>query len=133
MKRKAPVTLIRMAPLGLILGGCCGAGNVVTLDASSHGRTVTVPLSGTLFVALPANPTTGFSWEIDSADASVLESKGAIYTPDSPMLVGSGGTETWEFIVLQAGTTTLRLIYRRPFEPEDIEPADVFEVTVTVQ
>ena len=109
-----------------------GLGSTTQLDAGDDGSTVTVPASARFTVSLRSNPTTGYSWAIVDLNTSIVENTDHQYVQDAapPGMVGVGGTETWEFTGCSAGTTTLRLEYRRPWE--DKEEADSFEVTVTV-
>ena len=116
---------------GLVfLTGCFGT----RLGAADDGGTVTTRVGALLTVALASNPTTGFEWQLTEMDETVLENTGQRYvsSPSLIPLVGAGGTEIWEFVARSEGTTTLRLEYRRPFEPEDLDPEDSFEVTVVV-
>ncbi len=123
--------LIVVSVLGATLTGCL-FGDVVRIDATYNGKTVTVPLNGTLIVSLDSNATTGYAWALDSVDATILESKGSEYIAPVTTLIGAGGTEEWTFNAIAVGQTTLKLKYVRSFEPEE-EPADTFEVTVTVE
>ena len=128
------MTLKRLTVLGVTgalvaVPGCMG----VQLTADDDGTTVTIAVSGRLTVNLASNPTTGFEWELAELDAAIVENTDQRYvpTPTLPGIAGSGGTEVWEFTGVAEGTTTLRLDYRRPWETEE-DPADTFEVTVTV-
>jgi inhibitor of cysteine peptidase len=93
-------------------------------------------VDGELRVALAANPTTGYSWEVSGApDPAVLEQMGeAVYeaSPTDTMVVGSGGVMTFEFQAVGAGTTTLELVYRRPWE-DGVEPIETVTIDVTVE
>jgi len=53
------------------------------------------------------------------------------FTSDSHNLVGTGGTQSLTFKALQAGTTTLTLVYHRPLE--SFQLIDTFSVTLTVK
>lgn len=53
------------------------------------------------------------------------------FTSDSHNLVGTGGTQSLIFKALQAGTTTLTLVYHRPWE--NFQLIDTFSVTLTVK
>ena len=117
-----------------MLSGCVptSSGEAVTLDADDNGSTVTIPVSGSFTVSLASNPTTGYEWGLVDLTTSILENTDHQYVQDAapPGMVGVGGTETWEFTGRSAGTTTLRLEYRRPWETE--EEVESFEVTVTI-
>ncbi len=51
-------------------------------------------------------------------------------TGDLP-LVGAGGRESFDFKAVHPGQTTLKLIYRRPWE-EGVEPLRTFALHVAV-
>ena len=74
----------------------------------------------TLVVTLEANVTTGYRWEVVGAVAPVLMQLGtADYAPRATQgaITGAPGDMTFRFRAQSAGTTTLELAYRRPFEP----------------
>ena len=47
-------------------------------------------------------------------------------------IVGMGGKECWAFQAAASGSTTLTMIYRRPFEPETVPPVKTKQIAVTV-
>jgi inhibitor of cysteine peptidase len=107
-----------------------GPQTVTTLSAADGGSTVTLSTGDRLYVELEGNPTTGFTWELDSLP-SILEQLGdATFVPESE-LIGGGGEFTLRFEAVATGSGVLRLTYLRPFE--DVPAADTFEVTVVVQ
>lgn len=122
--------MLAMAVGLVFLTGCFGT----RLGAADDGTTVTAKVGAMFTVTLASNPTTGFEWQLAEMDTTILENTDQRYVPDatSILLVGAGGTEVWEFVARSAGTTTLRLEYRRPFESQELDPDDSFEVTVVV-
>ena len=111
-----------------------GDGGSASITVVGSGE-VTLRVDGELTVALAANPSTGYTWEVSgAADPAVLEQVGEpVYeaSPTDTMVVGSGGTMTFEFRAVGAGTTTLELAYLRPWE-EGVEPVDTVTIDVTV-
>jgi len=104
----------------------------VKLTDEDLGRTVELGIGETLEVVLSGNPTTGYVWDVASLDRDILKQVGEIeFKPDREAR-GSGGKMIMRFTAQAAGKTSLRLIYRRPFEKEK-PPAKVFEVTVSVK
>jgi len=100
------------------------------LTLTDDGAAVVLDEGGTLILDLEANPTTGFTWEIDTADESVLRLAGEpAYQSDSD-LPGSPGTITFTFEAVGAGETELRLVYHRPWE--DVSPIQTFSLSITV-
>jgi inhibitor of cysteine peptidase len=86
----------------------------------------------TFEVRLPANPTTGFSWELGpSLDDAVVREVSTTYRPDESGKVGGGGTSIWKFAAVGPGRTRVVMLYRRPWEPE-VAPAKVAVYSVAV-
>jgi inhibitor of cysteine peptidase len=137
MRTLAVLVMVAAATLGACGSKDDGAGDNmaagdVTVTASGP---VSVKVGQTLVVTLASNPSTGYSWAISTApDAAVLAQDGDLtYTPSNPDVVmpGSGGTESVRFTAKAAGTTTLVLDYRRPWET-DVPPVETVTIDVTV-
>lgn len=120
------------AVLAVSIGGCLTPLADIYLDESTDGSTVTASVSTLIVVTLASNGSTGYQWELTQLDTSVLENTADTYLPPAIAIPGAPGSERWEFVARAAGTTTLRLEYRRPGEGQEVDPADTFEVTVTV-
>ena len=117
---------------GLVFSSGCAPMQTL-LSEADNGKQVSLPVGGQLAVRLPGNPTTGYTWEVQALDASILQQLGEPgYQSDQPQLVGSGGTLTLAFKALKPGTTRLLLVYRRPFEA-NVAPLKTFSVMVTVK
>lgn len=99
-----------------------------TITEVDDGNAVQVAAGSQIVVALPGNPTTGYTWQITSNDESILRPTGYTFKPDSDA-VGAGGAETFTFQVMAPGSVTLELANRRPWET-DGEPAQTFAVNV---
>jgi len=111
------------------VGACQTADDGVSIDEGADGTTITLAVGDVLNVALPANPSTGFTWEVTAVDGAILSAAGEPVFEAESTAIGSGGTMTFSFDVLAAGTTTLKMLYHRTFETEP--PADTFTLTVT--
>ena len=89
----------------------------ITLTAADNGRQIEiVGLGRMLVVQLPGNPTSGYNWEVDAADADVLATMGEPVFVASTSLLGSGGDLHCRFRTVGYGVTDLRLAYRRSWE-----------------
>jgi inhibitor of cysteine peptidase len=111
--------------------GC--ASKQVKLTGIDTGKTVDVKVGEMILVELEGNPSTGYTWEVKDLDASFLQQVGEIaFNSGNPGLIGSGGTLTLTYKTLKAGTTTLNLVYHRPWE-KDIKPLNTFLVTINIQ
>ena len=113
-----------------------GGGDIVAvITDEQNGGLISLSPGETLQVELPANATTGYEWWLDDVDETVLQQIGEkeyIQAPADENMVGVGGTSVWRFETVSPGQTTLRLIYARAWE-ENVEPAQVFEITVYVE
>ena len=115
-----------LRPLGLLAV-------VVVAACSAPSPTVQLPrVNGPLQVvkgeqltiSLEANPTTGFAWELAAPlDTKVVALVSHDYQRSDAARVGAGGTDVWVFKAIGAGSTTIALEYRRPWE-KDSPPAD---------
>jgi inhibitor of cysteine peptidase len=130
--RRAYVAFVAVLALVLVGTGCGSNGNKTKMiGANDAGKTVTLKVGETLEVALEGNPTTGYQWEAESLDTSVLKQVGeAAFTPASTA-IGSGGQTTLRFEATASGQTTLKLIYHRSWET-GVAPLKTFEVPVQV-
>ena len=104
-------------------------------DASIDGRSEAVKRGDTLAVHLDANPSTGFRWEMTRlAGASVVQVGLPDYQPETAAgvpRVGAPGHTTFRFRAMQAGTSSIELAYRRPWESDVAATKTVrFEIAV---
>lgn len=113
MKRSMLAVALALATFALPAVAGTVSGNVAT-DPS---QTVIVAKGSEFLVALPSNPTTGYSWTVRVSNA-VLESEGSAYQahPAAPGMMGSGGQQVFAIEAVAAGTATLTFSYARPFE-----------------
>ena len=133
--------ILAAAVLGLTLvAGISCSGEIdspkVNVDASYNGSEVTIAVGDLLIVTLDSNATTGYSWNLSAiSDAAVIQYVSDEYvTPEQtdPPLVGQGGQEVWTFEAPAAGTAAISMKYIQPWMPA-AEPAETFEITVTVE
>jgi len=77
----------------------------ISLKEEDSGSAVYLGLNSSLKISLPGNPSTGYSWEIVSADASILSLKGEPnFIPESKAL-GAPGTYVFQFSPQSPGQT----------------------------
>jgi inhibitor of cysteine peptidase len=115
--------------------------NIVTAGALAHQRIVVTDaeqasvriVRGTLLtVSLPANPSTGYTWQIASGASQLLQPVlGPVYLPPANALPGAGGYQEFLLQAERTGTATLRMAYRRPFE-SGTAPAKTFTLSVSI-
>lgn len=115
----------------------------IDIDAGDDGRRVELHEGEALVVSLESNPSTGYGWELDQAQLSieslpVLRQTGSEYQarqvlrsssadPVQPLL-GAPMTQVLRFEAVRAGETSLKLVYRRPWE--EVPPLDSFSLEV---
>lgn len=107
----------------------------VTAGEADNGQERRIAVGQSLVVTLPANPSTGYMWQITELDANLLQAQGDPgFKPDPnvPVAPGSGGGSVWTFVGKTAGTTKLSMDYLRPWE-QGVEPAQTYSLTVKVE
>jgi len=107
----------------------------LVLTEGAAGQTVTVVAGRKIEIRLPANPTTGYLWDVAELTPGPVRQIGkAEYAPDKRPagVVGSGGTAVFTLIGEAAGKANLRLEYKRPFE-KDKPPAKTFAIGFDVK
>ena len=125
MKRFLVLTSILVA--SLIAG--CGGGVKTYVDTE---KPISVGIEDEFIIALDANPTTGYDWEV-SCDWYKLHLVEEKYTPDekAARLVRAGGTQYFRFQASKTGKTDITFVYKRPWEeptPQDV--TKVFKVEI---
>ena len=123
-----------IAGAGLALAVACAMMPPVTVTSAGGDRRVELQRGQELVVALDANPTTGYRWEIVGGAPAALEPLGEGQYVPAPVpggRVGGGGTMTWRFRAVRPGSGALRLEYRRPWE-KDGPPARTFNCAVEI-
>ncbi|WP_194834578.1 protease inhibitor I42 family protein [Nocardia sp. XZ_19_369] len=107
----------------------------VTATESDNGQERRLTVGQHLVVTLPANPSTGYLWQISELDANVLQAQGdpGFETdPNVPVAPGAGGSSVWTFAGKAPGSTKLSMQYLRPWE-QGVEPAQTYSLTIKVE
>jgi len=132
MKVKIQTLLCVLLVTVFILAAGCSS-HTMQLSSADQGKQVSVNSGGQLAVSLDGNPTTGYTWEAQDLDASLLKQVGGVdFKSSNPNLVGSGGQQTLRFQALRPGTTVLTLVYHRPWE-KNVAPIQTYKLTVTIK
>lgn len=123
----------RLTALTLVRGGD-EYPSEVQLTQADNGATVRLAQGGTLLVALPSNPSTGYRWWVAAGSGAALELVDVRYVPPGSTMpvVGAPGTEVLQFRAVTPGVTSLVLEYARSFEP-GVPAANTFTVSVHVR
>jgi inhibitor of cysteine peptidase len=121
--------IVMLGVIFIVMFSCVQAGGR-TIRASDDGDEIELRKGRTLAVSLAGNPSTGYTWEAVELDETVLRQIGeASFKPESNDL-GAPGEQIIRFRAVGEGSTTLRLVYHRPWE--DAEPERTFFVDVIV-
>ncbi len=109
--------------------------NEIAVTASDNDKTIVVAQNQVIVLTLNSNPSTGYRWKyITEPDARILKFVSSEYIPSNTSatpLVGAGGTDVWTFQAIGSGTTSLKLGYFPPANPN--QAANTFEIKVTVK
>jgi predicted secreted protein len=99
-------------------------------EEDANGREVSLRVGEVFEIQLPETRTTGYKWFIEKAGepvcALISESSDA---PAGPP--GRAGTHLWQFRAAQAGTVTILLHHKRPWE-SGAAPGRTFQIDVQV-
>jgi inhibitor of cysteine peptidase len=104
------------------------------LTAKDNGGTFVIQVGGTIVLKLEANPSTGYSWEMNDPDPeqSLLAQVGEpVFKADNPDAAGAGGIETFTFNAADPGEMTVSLVYASLGANE--APTEAFEFDLTVK
>lgn len=104
----------------------------VVFDETFNNSSVEINTGVRMELILSGNPTTGYTWNVESAGAPVLRQMGEpVYRADSddPEIAGSGGTYIWKFEVVAAGAADLKLVYRQSWDLSS-PPEETFDLSI---
>jgi predicted secreted protein len=106
-----------------------------SINEKANGQTIRLNKGDFLRVELDQNASTGYEWLVDRIEPEKLTDMGTDYSCGANLPPGSGGTQCLCFQTVSGGTTTLRLIYRQPWDvnvtPDAYAPPD-FEITIVI-
>ena len=101
----------------------------VHLSQTSPSRTVQARVGEDLVLELDENPTTGYTWTAESADADALQLATGSYRAGDGAFAGAAGKRQFHFIATMPGEVQLSFRLARPWEQD----AAAARITVAVQ
>ncbi len=104
----------------------------LVLNESDNNKDVKVAKGELFTIMLPAQPSTGFTWEVTAVDPKILGQYAKPIFRYSSKLMGAKGSYMLRFRALKTGESPVQLAYRRNFEKK-IAPAKTYKVVVQVQ
>ncbi len=116
MKRLLILVAVAVIAISLV------AGCVEVKTYTDSGQTIDIGVNQEFVIAVGANPTTGYDWEV-SLDETILELVEKTYKLAEEAeheIVGAGGVDYFRFKALKAGEAEITMVYKRPWEEEDI-------------
>ena len=98
-----------------------GSSNAIYLTEADNGCANSVNVGSEIKIVLKGNPTTGYTWEVDSFSTNKLQQIGSReYCRDeqsgAKLRVGVGGEFMFRFKAVQQGKGDIQMIYRRSWE-----------------
>ena len=101
-----------------------------TVFTSPYSRVI-VKVGQEFLIALPSNPTTGYSWTAKSANTNVTV-WGSAYQAPASKLMGAGGQQIFVCAANKVGKGKITFSYARPWE-KGVAPTRTmwFAITVT--
>jgi len=114
-----------------MMATCLLAGCVRVETYTDSGQTIDIGVNQEFVIALGANPTTGYDWEVslDEAMLELVEKTYKLAEEAEHEVVGAGGVDYFRFKALKAGETEITLVYKRTWEEEGIEQK-IFTVNI---
>lgn len=118
--------------VNLNCGGTSSSGVTGRAQHSEPLRNLQAKTGEIFTIRLEANETTGYSWRgnerYDTTCLALIENS---YQPETPSRPGSGGVQQYRFRALRAGTTEIRLTYKRSWETTAHDKTLVFTVRIS--
>jgi predicted secreted protein len=120
----------------LFVATACLAGSsvgaVVTATEADAGKTVRVPVGGTLELRLVASPGTGFGWQVERLEpAKLTEAAPTSFENPPPDVEGSPVRQIFRWKAAEPGIVELLLHYERPWERKP--PLETFSLRVHIE
>ncbi len=103
----------------------------LVFSEKENGALVEVTLGSKVTIELEENPTTGHQWMISSVDEVFLVPEGDAFLVGEQMGLGSGGVRRLFFRAKGAGSTSLSLITKRPWQSNK-EAIGAFKLAVRI-
>lgn len=101
------------------------------ITSSDRGKTFKVNRGELIVVYLEENPTTGYRWEIEADDSSIVKFLDSHYSKTSE-IPGAAKTRAFRFQAESGGSRQIQLRLRRSWEPIGAA-IESFEVNIQVQ
>jgi len=91
----------------------------ISVTRHDDGRAFEASRKDVIVLRLEENLTTGYGWEADAGDGSVVELIESEYIEASGKEIGRGGMRVLRFVAKSPGSQDIRLKLRRPWDSPD--------------
>lgn len=129
MKKLTVIAAVSLLLICIAFAGCTGTCWSMFYK-EDNGATKEVKQGCTIYIELPENPTTGYSWEMNTGGLTLVSDE-YIADANTEGMTGAGGIHKWELAAYTKGTYQIKGIYKRSWEattPDD----ETWAVTVNV-
>lgn len=103
----------------------------VTVTKAQDGQVLDARVGDSISLSLPENPSTGYTWAVESVDEAALDLGSPTDHRERPG-VGSGGMKTWTLRARAPGRTRVEMKRWRHWEG-DRSVVERFAVTVDIK
>ncbi len=109
----------------------CALATLTSAGAAHADEALTLGLGQSKVITLSENPSTGYSWRIDTEGSEGLDHVAIsdLGHKRGAAMPGAPGAHSWRVKALSAGGVTIKFDYQRPWEPA---PVETRAVSVTV-
>jgi inhibitor of cysteine peptidase len=135
----AGITSVLAVALCVVVLAACGGGsgkpdfNNKAVVYTNKGGDLTVAVKRAFVIALDANQSTGFVWNItQKPDPKIVKFTKKAYVAPTTTVPGAPGTERFRFKAKKTGNATFTLSYARPDAPDSPDNL-VYKYNVTVK
>jgi len=101
------------------------------IQSSKLGNEFEIEKGDSIKAKLCSNPSTGYSWDYEIDDTSIMNFVSKEYLEPEGDLVGASGTDVYLFKALKPGTTQIRIEYKRSWE-EGVEAERTYTLDIVV-
>jgi inhibitor of cysteine peptidase len=103
---------------------------VPSIGAGAADRILTLAVGQQAAIELEENPSTGYRWAVDSgasSNLSILHIKDLGFSENAGgrRLLGAPGIHRWSVEAVRAGSASVTLVYRRPWEASSVRRHEV--------
>ncbi len=107
---------------------------VMSARAQQSDETITMSVGASKMIALSENPSTGYSWQLNSTHSSnltIIRVIDAGYQPGQSGVIGAPGSHHWQIQARVPGMARIVFSYSRPWEHAAPAKSHSVEVNVT--